>query len=91
MGVNPFDKCREDVSIQDLGYMTNFLHKHKPETRDRLVVGIQKPDPGDMNVKFVMIPISKDVEKEYSIVMLAAEWVLEALGEKFVDTGPESV
>jgi hypothetical protein len=85
MGVNPFDKCREDVSIQDLGYMTSFLHKHKPETKDRLVVGVHKPAPGDKNVKFVMIPISKDVEKEYSIVMIAAEWVLETLGETAVD------
>jgi hypothetical protein len=85
MGMNPFNKCREDVSVKDLAYMTEFLHKYKPETKDRLVIGVQIPEPGDVNVKFVMLPRSKEVEKEYSIVMIAAEWVLETLGETAVD------
>jgi peptidyl-tRNA hydrolase len=79
--LNITETLRQDVSVQDLVYLTNFLHKHKPETKDRLVIGVQKPQSGDKNVKFVMQPRSKDEGDEYSIVMLAAEWVLDTLGD----------
>jgi peptidyl-tRNA hydrolase len=79
--VNILSKLREDVSTEDLAYLTNFLHRHKPETKDRLVIGIQKPQPGDKNVKFVMMTRSKEVEKEFSTVMIAAEWILDMLGD----------
>lgn len=85
MVTNIIETLRDDLSIQDLAYLSALLHKHKPETRDRVVIGVQKPLPTDVNVKFVMSPRSNEEPKEYSIVMIAAQWILD-IQKDIVDT-----
>lgn len=71
-----------DSSTNDLVRATQFLHHIKPTYRNKLVIGIEKPQQLDHSVVFHLIerklPEGETRSDEHkSIFMLSAEYILE--------------
>lgn len=67
-----------DASVLDLARATQFLHHIKPSLQNKLVFGIEKALPFDQSVVFHLTERNKDrEERENSIFMLSAEYILE--------------
>jgi len=71
-----------DSSVDDLSRATQFLHHIKPNFRNKLVYGIEKPQPLDQSVVFHLmerkIPEGeKRTDEHKSIFILSAEYILE--------------
>jgi hypothetical protein len=64
-----------DVAISDLVSVTKFLRSINPSFKDKLVVGIEKPQSMDRNVVFHLS--SKENVEEDIVFMLCAEYILE--------------
>jgi|LakMenEpi03Aug12_release.lakeMendotaPanAssembly.Ray.scaffolds.fasta_scaffold06276_24 hypothetical protein len=64
-----------DVAISDLVSVTKFLRSINPSFKDKLVVGIEKPQSMDRSVVF-HLSSKEDVEEDI-IFMLCAEYILE--------------
>jgi hypothetical protein len=71
-----------DSSISDLARATQFLHHIKPTHRNKLVYGIEKPQPLDHSVVFHLIERKlpegeKRTDEHKSVFIISAEYILE--------------
>lgn len=68
-----------DATFVDLARATKFLHYIKPALKSSLVYAIEKAQPLDQNVVFHLVERGeiKDDEREKSIFMLSAEYIIE--------------
>lgn len=88
-------ELQKDVSYLDLIAATRFLHKIKPETRDKFVIGVEEVQPNDMNIVFRLLPIevTSDGEEE-TVVYISSQYVIDlhANGtlQTFFDEPPSS-
>lgn len=69
-----------DMNILEMLTATEFLHSVNPSLKDRFVFGIEKQQPGDLNVVFHLMDryVGNVKEKEgHTTYMLSAEYILE--------------
>jgi len=70
---------REELTFDDMVSITNALRVLKPELKDHVCIGVEKPQMGDKNVVFHVIPY-EDTYQEVSIVMVSADLLLKKFG-----------
>ncbi len=72
-------KMREELTFDDMVSITNVLRVLKPELKDHVCIGVEKPQIGDMNVVFHVVPY-EDTNQESDVVMVSADLLLTEFG-----------
>lgn len=72
-------ELREELTFEDMVSITKALRILKPELKDHVCIGVEKPQIGDMNVVFHVVPY-KDTDQESEVVMVSADLLLTEFG-----------
>ena len=69
----------DQTSSNDLAWFTRFVHIHRPDLSDRLVLGIEVPKEDDRNFVFHLYEINKKIpeQKDPLIYMLSSDYVMD--------------
>jgi two-component SAPR family response regulator len=73
-------EMREELSIEDLASITKALRILKPKSKDLICVGVEMPQPNDLNVVFHVSEKNHEGKREENIIMISAEIILERFG-----------
>lgn len=72
-------EMREELTFEDMVSITKALRILKPELKDHVCIGVEKPQIGDMNVVFHMVPF-EDTNQESEVVMVSDDLLLTEFG-----------
>jgi hypothetical protein len=72
-------EMREELTFDDMVSITKALRILKPDMADYVCIGVEKPQIGDMNVVFHMVPY-EDTNQESEVVMVSADLLLKKFG-----------
>jgi hypothetical protein len=72
-------EMREELTFEDMVSITKALRILKPDMADYVCIGVEKPQIGDMNVVFHMVPF-EDTNQESEVVMVSADLLLKKFG-----------
>jgi hypothetical protein len=72
-------EMREELTFDDMVSITKALRILKPDMADYVCIGVEKPQIGDMNVVFHMVPF-EDTNQESEVVMVSADLLLKKFG-----------
>ena len=72
-------EMRDELTFEDMVSITKALRILKPELKDHVCIGVEKPQIGDMNVVFHMVPF-EDTDQESAVVMVSADLLLTEFG-----------
>jgi hypothetical protein len=71
---------RGELSSDDLASITGALRYMKPKMKDLMCVGVEEPQPNDQSVVFHVTSKNDVGEREPSLVLISAEYILEMFG-----------
>lgn len=69
-----------ELSVDDLVDLTTAIHKLKPSTEDKIVIGVEPRLEGDMNIVFLMVEHANP-ENEPTSVILSTEYIHEQIAD----------
>lgn len=72
-------ELREELTFEDMVSITKALRILKPELKDHVCIGVEKPQIGDMNVVFHVVP-HEDTNQESEVVMVSVDLLLTEFG-----------
>ena len=72
-------EMREELTFDDMISITKALRILKPDMAGYVCIGVEKPQIGDMNVVFHMVPF-EDTNQETEVVMVSADLLLKKFG-----------
>ena len=67
-------EMREELTFDDFVSITRALHILKPDLREHVCIGVEKPQFGDLSVVFHLMPLSNEME-EVGPVMISADLI----------------
>lgn len=73
-------EMRDELTFEDFVSITRALHILRPDLKEHVCVGVEKPQFGDLSVVFHLMPFDYVEDQEPFIMMISADLIRERFG-----------
>ena len=73
-------EMREELTFEDFVSITKALRILRPDLKEHVCVGVEKPQIGDLSVVFHLMPFDYVEDQEPFVMMISADLIRERFG-----------